>query len=123
VIEGVGAAIQRRYPRTIAVARSHGFDVAPRRARKVGASDFARFDWILAMDRHNLELLQALRPITYRGHLGMLLAIGHDSGAIDVPDPYFGGPWDFERVLELVERGARTLLGAIRKRVAISDIS
>src|ERR1700690_3564402 len=88
-------------PRAIAVARRHGYDLPPHFARKVGAPDFARFDWILAMDRYNLEMLQAIRPVTYRGHLGLLLGMGHAIGTVEVPDPYYGGPRDFERALDL----------------------
>jgi protein-tyrosine phosphatase len=31
----------------------------------------------------------------------------------DVPDPYYGGPQDFERVLDLLEDAARGLLESI----------
>src|SRR5450755_4559941 len=65
-------------PRAISVARRHGYDLPPHRARMVGATDFARFDWILAMDRHNLEMLQTMRPIAYRGHLGLMLSLGDE---------------------------------------------
>jgi protein-tyrosine phosphatase len=33
----------------------------------------------------------------------------------EVPDPYYGGSQDFERVLDLCEAGARGLLGAITR--------
>ena len=105
-------------PRTLAVARRRGYDLAPHYARKVAASDFARFDWIMAMDRYNLDLLQALQPTSYRGHLGLLLAMRSEGGVVEVPDPYFGGPREFEHVLDLVERGADALLTAIRERFA-----
>ena len=107
-------------PRTIAVARRRGYDLPPHYARKVDTSDFARFDWILAMDQNNLDLLRALRPISYRGHLGLLLALGAADGGIEVPDPYFGGPREFEHVLDLVERGADALLTMIRRRWVVT---
>jgi protein-tyrosine phosphatase len=107
-------------PRTIAVARRHGYDLSPHYAREVGTADYSRFDWIMAMDQYNLEFLQALRPITYRGHLGLMPAMGRESGVIEVPDPYFGGPREFEHVFELVERGAGLLLATIRERLSIS---
>jgi protein-tyrosine phosphatase len=107
-------------PRTIAVARRHGYELSPRYAREVGTADYSRFDWIMAMDQYNLEFLQALRPITYRGHLGLMPATGRESGVIEVPDPYFGGPREFEHVFELVEQGAGLLLTAIRERLSIS---
>jgi len=31
----------------------------------------------------------------------------------DVPDPYYGGPQDFERVLDMLEDAGRGLLDAI----------
>ena len=34
----------------------------------------------------------------------------------DVPDPYYGAPEDFERVLDLAERGAAGLLDVIRAK-------
>ena len=75
------------------------------------------------MDKHNLAMLQTMRPISYRGHLGLMLAVDGKSSVVEVPDPYFGGPRDFEHVLELVERGAEALLRAIRGRLAIGELS
>jgi protein-tyrosine phosphatase len=103
--------------RAVAVARRYGYELPPRHARQVGVDDFSRFDWILAMDRHNLDSLQALQPAKYRGHLGLLLALGGGCGALDVPDPYYGSVRDFERVIEMVERGAESLLEAVRARL------
>jgi len=31
----------------------------------------------------------------------------------DVPDPYYGGPQDFERVIDMLEDAARGLLGSL----------
>ena len=33
----------------------------------------------------------------------------------EVPDPYYGGPQGFERVLDLLEDAASGLLGSLRK--------
>ena len=92
--------------RAVAVARRYGYELPPHHARQVGIDDFSRFDWIMAMDRHNLDTLQALQPPGYRGHLGLLLGLGRAHAALDVPDPYYGSVRDFERVIELVEHGA-----------------
>jgi protein-tyrosine-phosphatase len=40
-------------------AAARGIDLSPLRARQVERQDFARFDLILAMDRHNLRALRA----------------------------------------------------------------
>ena len=90
-------------------------------ARQVVAADFARFDWILAMDRHNLAVLERLRPTNFRGHLGLLLALSDESKVLEVPDPYYGAKREFEDALALIEKGAASLLDAIRLRLAISE--
>ena len=101
-------------PRAVRVARQHGYEIAERVARQVGEDDFQRFDWILAMDRHNLETLCTLRPREYAGHLGLFLDFAPDIGVRDIPDPYRGSMSDFERVVDLAERATPALLAAVR---------
>jgi low molecular weight protein-tyrosine phosphatase len=104
--------------RAIAHAGRRGYELPVRRARQIGAEDFVRFEWILAMDRHNLAELRALRPRDYRGHLGLFLDFIPESECREVPDPYHGGAEDFETVLDLAERGAAALLEVLRTRLA-----
>ena len=64
------------------------------------------------MDRANLSQLQALRPEARGAHVGLFL----EYASLDdheVPDPYYGGVEDFERVLDLCEQGARGLLAKL----------
>jgi len=107
----VGAAPDRR---AIAAARRRGYDLSALRARQVEPADFARFGWILAMDRQNLRALEALRPPEFPGHVGLLLAVAPDLGVDEVPDPYYGGPEGFENVLDLVEQASMALLTRVR---------
>jgi protein-tyrosine phosphatase len=102
-------------PRAFAAASKRGYLLPNRRARQVGEGDFQRFEWILAMDRGNLRELESLRPFSYPGHLGLLLGLTDTAALSEVPDPYFGGSQEFDRVIDLVERGAEGLLAAIRK--------
>jgi protein-tyrosine phosphatase len=101
-------------PRAIAHARRRGYDLSALRARQVRYDDFARFDWILAMDLHNLRELSAMRPADYAGHLGLFLDFAPELGLREVPDPYFGHDDGFEKVLELTERASEALLAAMR---------
>lgn len=105
-------------PRTVAAAASRNYDLASLRARQVSVDDFARFDFILAMDADNLAQLQALCPADYGGHLGLFLDFAPDCGYRDVPDPYYGGSDGFARVLDLVELAGAGLLAHIRKTEA-----
>lgn len=99
--------------RAIAHGRRRGYDLSALRARQVVVDDFARFDWILAMDLRNLRDLKALCPPTFAGHLGLFLDLVPDIGRREIPDPYFGGASGFETVLELAERASEALLTRI----------
>lgn len=104
--------------RAVAHAARRGYDLQPLRARQVHADDFARFDWIFAMDRGVLAELAGLRPHGFTGHLGLFLDTAPALGLREVPDPYDGGPEGFERVLDLLEAGseafAARLAGSLR---------
>ena len=99
--------------RTVAAARRRGYDIAGLRARQVDAADFDRFDLVLAMDRANLAELEAKVTGNAKARISLYLEFAPDAGVAEVPDPYYGGPEDFELVLELCEAGARGLLAAL----------
>ena len=62
------------------------------------------------MDETNLQVLTELKPPDFGGYLGLLLDFAPALGTREVPDPYFGGPDGFERVLDLVEASVDGLL-------------
>ncbi len=103
--------------RAVAAASRRGYSFGSHVARQVQVDDFRRFDWILAMDRHNLATLRLLRPRAYGGWLGLFLDLAPQLGVREVPDPYQGEDKDFERVLDLTERGAAALLEVLRVRL------
>ena len=84
--------------------------------RQVDKADFLRFDCILAMDRDNLELLRQACPPEHHGKLGLFLEFTSRHQEDEVPDPYYGGPEGFERVLDLIEDAAQGLLVRTRSR-------
>ena len=103
--------------RAIATARRRGYDLTALRARQVSASDFARFGWILAMDRANLDALEAMRPRAFDGHLGLFLGFAPGAQQVEVPDPYQGDAAAFEHVLDLAERGSSGLLSVVQDHI------
>jgi low molecular weight protein-tyrosine phosphatase len=100
--------------RAVQAAARRGIDISARRARQVGREDFFDFDYLLAMDRANLEALEEARPRRARGKVGMFLDYAPEIRIKDVPDPYYGGPQQFDYVLDLLEVGSRGLLSALR---------
>ena len=59
--------------RTQRAARQRGYEMGGLRGRQAEAGDFARFDYVLAMDEANLAILQRLRPLDSQSHLGLFL--------------------------------------------------
>jgi protein-tyrosine phosphatase len=96
--------------RSIASARAHGYDVAPHRARQVGAAMLARYDAVLAMDRVNLRDLAQHCPPGLMSRAGLFLPFAGIDAPQEVPDPYYGDASDFERVIELAKAGVRGLI-------------
>lgn len=98
--------------RAVMAAARRGYDISGLRARQVCADDFHRFDLILAMDQGNYQTLHAACPVEQRQKLGLMLDYAPVLGEKEVPDPYYGGTADFERVLDLAEAAADGLLTA-----------
>lgn len=96
-------------PRTQAAAKRRGYELGELRARRVRREDFERFDYVLAMDESHMRQLERLCPREHRHKLKLFLDFAGGPPR-EVPDPYYGGPDGFERVLDLVERAAQGLL-------------
>lgn len=90
-------------------------------ARQFTAADFARFDYVLAMDGNNLKHLLALAPSQgARAKVRKLRSFDPRSPAdADVPDPYYGGKDGFDRVFDICLAACRELLADIRRRHGI----
>lgn len=86
-------------------AQKRGYNLAAIRARQVQEADFFAFDWILAMDRQNLALLQQAKPSQAKATLGLMLDFARQNQwkNEDVPDPYYGGTSGFDDVLDRLE--------------------
>ena len=104
--------------RAINHAAKRGYDLRKQRARQICDDDFKRFHWILAMDRANLRQVNARRPPSHDGHVGLFLELAPSLGVSEVPDPYYGGADGFEHVLDLIEAASDSLLAkmAVRPR-------
>ena len=83
--------------------------------RHVATKDFATFDLIVALDRSHRTALLRRAPDGMEDRVRLLLDFAPGSGARDVPDPYYGGPAEFEHALDLIEAGVDGLIDAIRK--------
>jgi protein-tyrosine phosphatase len=71
------------------------------------------------MDQNNLRRLTELRPKNFGGHVGLLLDMAPALGMRDVPDPYYGGPDGFERILDLIEPASEALLARVAQATQV----
>ncbi len=100
--------------RAQSAALRRGYDLSRLRARQVAAEDFAAFDYVLAMDLHNRELLLQRCPAEQQGKVRLFLEFAGDGAPRELPDPYYGGAQGFEYALDLVEDAAQGLLRHIK---------
>jgi protein-tyrosine phosphatase len=101
---------QRPDARSLAAARARGIDL-PGRARQFQAEDFARFQYVLAADRRNLDDLVALSGGGGAARVALLRSFDPSAEPqAEVPDPYHGGSRGFDTVLDLCEAACRGLL-------------
>ena len=104
-------------PRTLATLRAHGWAAGyAHAARRVGARDLGDFDYLLAMDRHNLRTLRRKRngwaaaakgaDAATIGLFGDVEETAEDRGE-ELVDPYYGEDDGFEIVFEQCVRFSR----------------
>ena len=99
-------------------ALTRGIDLGDLRARKAVTKDFHEFDYVLAMDDDNYQLLENICPAGLENKLSLFLDFSDEYSESQVPDPYYGGDRGFEHVFDLVESASRGLLQDIIKRNA-----
>ena len=92
-----------------------GIDISDLRGRAVTSADFLEFDYVLAMDAGNYDMLEAMSGEAGPGRLHMFLDFAREHEEREVPDPYYGAFDGFEYALDLIEDAAAGLLEDIRK--------
>ncbi|MDP3279815.1 MAG: low molecular weight protein-tyrosine-phosphatase, partial [Nitrosomonas sp.] len=96
-------------------ALQRGYKMHDLRARAVQPNDFEEFDYILAMDKENLSLLQQRSPQQHINKIQLFMQYSTQVNPdVEVPDPYFGGHQGFELVLDMVEEASQGLLAHLR---------
>jgi len=91
--------------RSIAVARSFGYDISKQRARHFNEQMFDEFDHILVMDQNNLkDVLKQASNDLQREKVSLFLP-----GGLEVRDPYFDDKL-FEPVFLEIEQRCKQLI-------------
>ena len=90
-----------------------GIDISGQQSRQTQASDFTDFDYIMAMDRQNLNDLRDACPTELQDKIVLMLDFAPDQPVRQVPDPYYGTDDGFQKVLTLLNQSAKGLLDHI----------
>ena len=118
-----GNPIDRRARTALARRGYAGDDVDAHRARRVRPDEIGERDLVLAMTAHHAATLRRLAPDAadrvhmFRSFDPAAPAPRRDSD-LDVADPWYGGPEDFELCLDEVEAAVDGLMAEIRTGLA-----
>ena len=83
------------------------------RSRQIKQIDLYDFDIILVMDKDNLEAVKLLIPDELdllNSKVKLILSYSKNTNLNEVPDPYYGGPNGFDKVLDLLNDAIDGLL-------------
>lgn len=90
-------------------AKRRGIEL-PSLSRQFIASDFEKFDYIIAMDPSNQKnCLKLASNDEQKNKVVEMISFVKNSTRLEIPDPYYGGPEGFEEVLDMLEDGMKNL--------------
>ena len=107
-------------PRTRKVAESRGLSL-DHLSRQFQKKDFERFDYIIAMDKSNLQNLTKLT--NNREHLSKISLFREydkEADSLEVPDPYYGEIDAFMNVQSIAENASTHFLNYLMKKHSLN---
>ena len=100
-------------------ARDRGIDLSQQRARKFIVGDFHDYGYVLAMDDDNYSILKRACPAEQDHKIRYFLEFAPHLSSVEVPDPYYGGTYGFERVLDMVEAASLGFIEDLKQKGVI----
>ncbi|QQS38128.1 MAG: low molecular weight phosphotyrosine protein phosphatase [Ignavibacteriales bacterium] len=99
-------------------ASTRGYNIT-HLARKFNAKiDFEKFDYILVMDDDNFrDITNQDKQNKYIGKIKKITDYSTDKMVTEVPDPYYGGPSGFEKVLDILEDSCENFFSSIKNEI------
>ena len=94
-------------------AKERKIDLSYIRGRKVIFGDYEDFDYLLVMDSENYAIMMKNCPEQYQHKIKYFLDYAPHLNTQDVPDPYYGGEYGFERVLDMIEDASTGFLNSL----------
>jgi len=98
--------------RAQAAAARRGYDLSPLRARKLGRDDCRRYDYVLVMDRGNLNRARSICG-GFAENVRLLMDFAPGRREHEVPDPYGLPDEVYEATLEMILAAARGFVDSL----------
>jgi protein-tyrosine phosphatase len=111
-------------PRAATELARRGYDGSRHIARQIQADWIGEYDLFVVMDHRNLANVRQLAAVgggigPADGRIQLMRSFDPAAGSdTEVPDPYHGGPAEYEETFELVHAAARGLAGRLAERLA-----
>ena len=96
-------------------AKDRNVNLSQIKARKVIFADFEDFDYLLAMDDDNHQILMQSCPGQFKHKVKYFLEYAPHLETREVPDPYYGGKYGFEKVLDMIEDASVGFLNSLKQ--------
>ena len=93
-------------PRAIETASNYNIDISKQTCRRLMASDFHEFDFILAMDNSNITNAKAANHSNGPAKLMLFTRFAGLGENIEIPDPYFGEGQGFETAYQMIRQAS-----------------
>lgn len=96
--------------RSISTARNHGIDISQQRSRPIQIWDFDEYDRIYCMDKSNLKnVLEMAETNEQKDKVSLILDVLQDKNLTEVPDPYYGDEYGFEKVYDMLDKACEII--------------
>jgi protein-tyrosine phosphatase len=100
--------------RAVHALRKKGIDIAKLVARQFGVADFDDFDVIYAMDEANYRHILNMAPHAQAAaKVHLILNKVYPNSNASVPDPFYGGPQQFEEVYKLLDEATDRVMAKL----------
>lgn len=109
--------------RTVEQGEVHGLRLSHLRARQLQPEDYYEYDYILMADTANLDDAESINPGNGTAKVYKMLHFATEYEVADVPDPYYGGPNGFKRVIDLIEDGMAGFLAHVLDKHPVEKAS
>ena len=107
-------------PRTVSVLRSNGIPTT-HKAQQLTSAHLNTFDYIIVMDKDNLQNAQKIAPGNTIDKLHLMRGFDKTDNVTNVKDPWYGNHVDFEECYDVLDRSIDAFLHFLVEKGNLTD--